>query len=102
MAMNRRTRRHLQRQGEMAPDGTPVANRDRNQTTTASPTQTRAGFRQFLSEVRSELGKVVWPSRSELVNYSIVVLITIVVLTAMIAGFDWLFGDAVLRLFDTN
>lgn len=86
----------------MAPDGTPVAKRDRNQTATASPTQTRAGFRQFLSEVRSELGKVVWPSKSELVNYSIVVLITIVVLTAMIAGFDWLFGDAVLRLFDTN
>ena len=29
MAMNRQTRRHLQKQGEMSADGAPIANRDR-------------------------------------------------------------------------
>lgn len=101
MAMNRRTRRHLQRQGEMAADGTPVANRDRRQ---AAPAQKeehrRAGPRQFLHEVRSELGKVNWPTRAEVVNYSIVVFITIVLLTAIIAGLDYVLGETVLNLFD--
>ena len=85
MAMNRRTRRHLQRQA--AP---------------ASPTTERAGPAQFVGEVRSELKKVIWPTRAEIVNYSVVVFITIVILTAMIAGFDWILGEGVLRLFDVN
>jgi len=45
---------------------------------------------------------VIWPTRAEIVNYSIVVFITIVILTAMIAGFDWILGEGVLRLFDVN
>ncbi len=102
MAMNRRTRRHLQRQGEMTADGAPAGRRERRQAAPASPTTERAGPAQFVGEVRSELKKVIWPTRSELVNYSIVVFITIVILTAMIAGFDWILGEAVLRLFDVN
>ena len=31
MAMNRQTRRHLQKQGEMSADGAPISNRDRRQ-----------------------------------------------------------------------
>ena len=48
-----------------------------------------------------ELRKVAWPSRSETINYSIVVLITIVILTAMIYGLDWLFSTFVLELFES-
>ncbi len=102
MAMNRRTRRHLQRQGEMGADGAPASNRDRRQAASASPTTERSGPTQFVGEVRSELKKVIWPTRAEIVNYSIVVFITIVILTAMIAGFDWILGEGVLRLFDVN
>ena len=101
MAMNRRTRRHLQRQGEMAEDGTPVGNRDRRPAVNAQKEESRrSNPRQFLREVRTELSKVNWPTRSEVVNYSIVVFITIVVLTAIIAGLDYLLGEAVLNLFD--
>ena len=102
MAMNRRTRRHLQRQGEMTADGAPASRRERRQPATASPTTERARPAQFVGEVRSELKKVIWPSKAELINYSIVVFITIVVLTALIAGLDWILGEGVLRLFDVN
>ena len=102
MAMNRRTRRHLQRQGEMTADGAPASRRERRQPATASPTSERAGPAQFVSEVRSELKKVIWPTRAELINFSVVVFITIVVLTALIAGLDWVLGEGVLRLFDVN
>ncbi|MGH2686695.1 MAG: preprotein translocase subunit SecE, partial [Actinomycetota bacterium] len=56
---------------------------------------------QFIREVRGEMRKVAWPTRSEVVNYSIIVLVAVVILTALIAGLDWVFGEAVLSLFDT-
>ena len=102
MAMNRRTRRHLQRQGEMTADGAPAARRERRQASSPAPTTQRTGPAQFVGEVRSELKKVIWPTRAEIVNYSIVVFITIVILTAIIAGLDWILGEGVLRLFDVN
>ena len=41
-----------------------------------------------------------WPSRPEVINYSIIVLITVVVLTAYIATLDFAFGEAVFKLFE--
>jgi preprotein translocase subunit SecE len=51
----------------------------------------RTGTRQFLKEVRQELSQVDWPTRRELVSYSIVVLVTVTVLTAFVFGLDSLF-----------
>ena len=50
--------------------------------------------------MRAELRKVAWPTRSEVINYSIIVLITVVVLTAFIAALDFVFGEAVFKLFE--
>ena len=103
MAMNRQTRRHLQKQGEMSADGAPISNRDRRAAAGgASPDTERAGPRQFVGEVKGELRKVVWPTKDEIVNYSVVVFVTIVILTALIAGLDYLTGEGVLRLVDVN
>jgi preprotein translocase subunit SecE len=44
---------------------------------------------------------VAWPTRPEVINYSIVVLVTIAILTAVIFGLDYVFAKAVLFLFDT-
>ena len=49
----------------------------------------RTGFRQFLKDVRQELRKVDWPNRRELSSYSVVVLATIVVMTAFVASLDY-------------
>ncbi len=97
MAMNRQQKRMLRKQGEVDAEGTLVRTRDRP---SAAPPSERTPPVQFVREVRGELRKVVWPSRAETVNYSIVVLITVVVLTAMIYGLDWVFSTFILELFD--
>ena len=99
MAMNRQTKRMLQRQGQLGPDGAPARVKRPPQPTRA-PAQERTSPRTFLKEVRAELRKVAWPTRSEVVNYSIIVLIAVVILTAFIAALDFAFGEAVLSLFD--
>jgi preprotein translocase subunit SecE len=50
--------------------------------------------------VRGELRKVAWPSRSEVINYSVIVLFTVVILTAYIATLDFAFGEAIFKLFE--
>ena len=56
-------------------------------------------FADFLIAVEAEMNKVSWPSRSELIRASIVVLVTIFVLAAILWGFDlfwrWFFHDVI-------
>ena len=40
-----------------------------------------------------------WPTRAEVINYSIVVLMALVLLTAIIFGLDYVFAKAVIFLF---
>ncbi|RDI51954.1 preprotein translocase subunit SecE [Nocardia mexicana] len=55
---------------------------------------------KFLREVVAELRKVIWPNRKQMVTYTSVVLVFVIVLVAYIAGLDvafikgvnWLFG----------
>lgn len=60
----------------------------------------RTGPVQFGREVRSELRKVSWPNRTEVINYSLVVLFTVIVLTVFIGAIDWVFSTFVLELFE--
>jgi len=101
MAMNRQTKRMLQRQGQLGDDGEPVA-KQRTRTQPQPHTDQRTGPLQFLREVRAELRKVAWPTRSEVVNYSIIVFITVVVLTTFIALLDLAFGEGVLNLLNVE
>ena len=96
--MNRQTKRMMQRQGQMRPDGTP-APRPAPARPAPRPMQQRTGPSQFAREVRAELRKVAWPTRDEIWNYSVVVLITVVVLGFVIFGLDFFFARAVLFLF---
>jgi preprotein translocase subunit SecE len=54
---------------------------------------------RFVRESVSELRKVLWPSRNELVTYSIVVIIFLVIMVAIVAGFDVGFAKLVLQVF---
>ena len=56
-------------------------------------------YSEFLRQVRAELKKVAWPSRHELVSYTIVVLVSVVVLTSFVFGLDFFFSKVVLRVF---
>jgi preprotein translocase subunit SecE len=99
MAMNRETKRMLQRQGQLGADGAPT--RAKPQPRPAPrPVKERTSPRQYLREVRGELRKVAWPTRPEVVRYSTIVLVTLVLLTACIFALDYVFGEFVFFLFD--
>lgn len=53
----------------------------------------------FLKQVVGELRKVIWPTRSEMINYSIAVLVFVVIVTAVIAGLDIGFAKLMLAVF---
>lgn len=98
MAMNRQQKRLLQKKGQLDADGEPKARR-RGTPAPPRPKAERTSPPQFVREVRGELRKVAWPTRPEVVNYSIIVLVAVVLLTAYVAVLDYGFGDLILKLF---
>ncbi len=87
--LNREQKRHLKKTGALDDQGKV----QRTQRQAPKKKQERVGIRQYLKEVRDEMRKVAWPKQPEVVRYSIVVLITVVVYTALVGGFDYLFGS---------
>ena len=69
--------------------------------TVKPPTQKKERTRpvQFLREVIAELRKVAWPTRQEVLSYSLVVIVSCVVIAALIFAMDFAFTKAVLSLF---
>jgi preprotein translocase subunit SecE len=59
----------------------------------------RGGPVGFARESVSELRKVLWPTRSELITYSIVVIVFVVIMTAIVGGLDVGFAKLVLSVF---
>jgi preprotein translocase subunit SecE len=55
----------------------------------------------FIKQVFAELRKVVTPTRKELLNYTGVVLVFVIIMMAIVSAFDWLFGLVVLYVFGT-
>jgi preprotein translocase subunit SecE len=58
-----------------------------------------ARLSRFLREVVAELGKVIWPTRKELVTYTTVVIIFVSVMVAMVTGLDIGFAKLVTWIF---
>lgn len=59
-----------------------------------------ARIKDYLHEVRVELKKVTWPTREQMIAFTSVTLITSVVLTGVIFGFDVAAKQFVLWLVD--
>ena len=53
---------------------------------------------QFLKDVRSELRKVVTPTRPEVQSTTAIVLITVFIFAAYFAVTDYIFGQGITRL----
>ena len=53
----------------------------------------------FGSEVIAELRKVNWPDRKTVAGYTVVVLVSVSIITAIIFGLDYLFGQAIVALY---
>lgn len=54
---------------------------------------------RYLREVVAELRKVIWPTRKQMVTYTIVVLAFVVFMVGLVSLLDWVFGKAVFALF---
>ncbi len=95
-SLNRQTRRFAKKQGLLDDKGEPVRQqRDRNQ---SKEPRTPPG--EFIKEVRKELKLVSWPSREEVINYSLVVFALLVVFTGLVAALDYGLGEAIVKLFE--
>ena len=57
-----------------------------------------ARIREFTREVLAEFRKVTWPSRAELVNSTVVVIVVTVALAFFLGGVDVLLARAVERI----
>lgn len=94
---NRQTKRMMRRQGMDAPAG--EQRRRAAAPARAVRERTKAKPREFAAGVRSELKKVVWPTRPEVVNSTAIVLVAVVVMTFIIFLFDFVFSNGVLFIF---
>ena len=95
--MNRETKRIMKREEARKQSGSRPQVKPQ-----APPTRERTKPRQFVKEVGAELQKVQWPSRQEVVGYSLVVLVASVIVAALIFVMDYVFTRGVLALFDVN
>ena len=104
--MNRETKRMMQRQGQMEADGSPATRKAPAGSGTGArqPRARQQGRKrttpvQFVREVRDEMRQVAWPSRAELINYTSVVLTTLIIMIALIFALNLAFGKLVTLLF---
>ncbi|MDN5915163.1 MAG: preprotein translocase subunit SecE [Pseudonocardia sp.] len=71
----------------------------RGATATAEKGSLFARLARFLREVVAELRKVIWPTRSQMVTYTIVVLVFVSFMIALVFALDSLFAEGVALLF---
>jgi preprotein translocase subunit SecE len=96
VAMNRQHKRMMARQGMDKPKAP-----DRRAAAAPPPhKEKRPGVGEYLGEVRSEMRKVAWPTRKEVANSTVIVLIAVIVMGALIFLFDYSSAKFVLFLFD--
>ena len=57
-----------------------------------------ARAKKYLGSIRSEMKRVVWPSKKELINYSVAVVVSLVVVGIVIAVLDVVIGEGLLLL----
>ena len=75
-----------------------VANAKRDRAARRNPF---ARFALFIRQVLAELKKVVTPTRKELVSFTIVVLVFVIIMMALVWGLDQIFGWVVVYVFGT-
>ena len=90
MAMNREQKRAAQKAGQVNADGSQTTVRDRRAPSKSLKAE-RTKPAEFIREVRAELKKVSWPTRPEVIRYSVIVFVALVVFTAFVFGVDWVF-----------
>jgi preprotein translocase subunit SecE len=97
--VNRQTKRQMAKSGTDKPRASerkaPTPTRDRER----DHRSLWARVKEFFSEVRGEMRKVAWPTRPEVMNSTLVVLIAVIFMGGTIFALDWACAHFVLYLF---
>ena len=80
--LNREQKRMLKRQGAIDEKGAPTR-------AVRQAKRERVGPVQYLREVRDEMRKVAWPTRPEVVRYSIIVTVCVLVYMVYVGVIDY-------------
>jgi len=80
--LNREQKRMLKRQGALDEKGAPAR-------AVRQSRRERVGPVQYLREVRDEMRKVAWPSRPEVIRYSLIVTACVIVYMVFVGGIDF-------------
>jgi preprotein translocase subunit SecE len=80
--LNREQKRMLKRQGAIDEKGAPTR-------AVRQAKRERVGPGQYLREVRDEMRKVAWPTRPEVVRYSIIVTVCVLVYMVYVGFLDY-------------
>ena len=80
--LNREQKRMLKRQGAIDEKGAPTR-------AARQAKRERVGPVQYLREVRDEMRKVAWPTRPEVVRYSIIVTVCVIVYMLYVGVIDY-------------
>ena len=91
--MNRELRRLQAKEEERAKERRGAAMQQRRR-------RERVKFRQFVSEIRTELKRVAWPSRREVTTFTLVTLITAGFVTLYTFTLDLTLKQGVLKLLE--
>ena len=93
--MNRQAKRMMSKQKTTPQDRQEAAKQRR---AVAVEGRKRTPPSVFLKEVRLELKKVAWPTRTELWSYTAVVLVAVLFLASLVFGLDFVFSKAIFNL----
>ncbi|ACY99884.1 MULTISPECIES: preprotein translocase subunit SecE [Thermomonospora] len=77
--------------------GEPAATEDKDKEKKSARKRTSPVL--FVRQIIAELRKVIWPTRSELINYTLVSLVFVLVMMAFVAGLDWGLQKGVFAVF---
>ena len=58
----------------------------------AKEKEKKSGFKEYFRGVRTEMKKVVWPTRKEVANYFSITLLVCAIMSAIIAVYDLFFN----------
>ena len=79
--------------------GRPTPTREAATATRTKKASPFARLARFLREVVAELRKAIWPTRSQMVTYTITVLVFVSIMVALVFGLDSLFAEGVSLVF---
>ena len=54
---------------------------------------------KFFRDQKAEVKKIVWPSKKQIINNTIVVLVIAAIFAVITGGFDWLIGMIVRAIY---